>query len=575
MERKRKRRERISLSPSKVKFTQDSVALCFKKGRPLNEVCEEIARGVLSADDFPNVRVLVRDGNYYGVDNRRLYIFRVLCKLGILRAITVCKFDEFDREITTDNDGCHVRIRNQKDNNGKWIRAVSYSHCSCEDQLTKAQVPEWWDQNMKCHRSLSKIPIDAKFITNERLNSFRNKNHISEGLSKATVACSTSKMDLQTSQDPKVMQKSESNKKIQNQRSLVYRQQENHTEAQPGRRRNETSPATPNQINQPMGPQLDQALVHRNKDSITDASRRQIEQSGPPKTSIDTIFSLSQSIYDIQTRQPKGYVNAVALSLESSDSESDVDVHSATYNWKIDQQINQQLEQFQGVPRRHEAGIAEISRRQQKQAELPKISNDAIYSLPKSMHGNQHRQIITKSSNNDSDIENYITPQSTRKQLRSFNEGSVADSSPTTFLGETHEANFLPHNLIKPDLDNIQVEAGNKISRTRHGSRSYALRRNFSSSDQFNNKPSQQNTSVSSELPFAAQRRHLPTATVMQANNYHISSGPAVPGNSQVSDVPTAIDTMSKKKTFSGCLRWITRKFCCCGVDRDSTERVQ
>ena len=65
------------------------------------------------------------------MDNRRLYVFRVLNVLGLLKWIQVKKVNHFEREKTTENDGCHVRVRYRQDNNGRWMRPETYRHCSC------------------------------------------------------------------------------------------------------------------------------------------------------------------------------------------------------------------------------------------------------------------------------------------------------------------------------------------------------------------------------------------------------------------------------------------------------------
>ena len=76
--------------------------------------------------------------NVFSVDNRRLYVFRVLNLLGLLPSISVNKaHPNFEREITTENDGCHVRVRNRKDNNGRWLRVETYRHCSCREGRRK------------------------------------------------------------------------------------------------------------------------------------------------------------------------------------------------------------------------------------------------------------------------------------------------------------------------------------------------------------------------------------------------------------------------------------------------------
>ena len=65
------------------------------------------------------------------MDNRRLYVFRVLNVLGLLKWIQIKKVNHFEREMTTENDGCHVRVRNRRNKNGRWMQAETYRHCSC------------------------------------------------------------------------------------------------------------------------------------------------------------------------------------------------------------------------------------------------------------------------------------------------------------------------------------------------------------------------------------------------------------------------------------------------------------
>ena len=53
------------ISPEDVKFTQDSVAMCFQNNDELNKTCEEIAKNNLSVAVFPRIRVLNIDGEYF------------------------------------------------------------------------------------------------------------------------------------------------------------------------------------------------------------------------------------------------------------------------------------------------------------------------------------------------------------------------------------------------------------------------------------------------------------------------------------------------------------------------------
>ena len=60
-----KRRGQFKISPAKVRFTHDSVAMCFQTGLPINKACEEIAKGRMSVEEFPLIRVLHINGSYF------------------------------------------------------------------------------------------------------------------------------------------------------------------------------------------------------------------------------------------------------------------------------------------------------------------------------------------------------------------------------------------------------------------------------------------------------------------------------------------------------------------------------
>jgi len=66
---------RFPISPEDVKFTQDSVAMCFQNDDELNKTCEEIAKGNLSSSAFPDIRVLKIDENYYRYTSLTLMCF--------------------------------------------------------------------------------------------------------------------------------------------------------------------------------------------------------------------------------------------------------------------------------------------------------------------------------------------------------------------------------------------------------------------------------------------------------------------------------------------------------------------
>ncbi|XP_076824816.1 uncharacterized protein LOC143470521 isoform X3 [Clavelina lepadiformis] len=148
----------VSLKPSEIRFTQDSIAMYFQNGEAINNVCERIALGELNIDDFPKIEVVPLDEFYFSLDNRRLYMFRVLEILGVTARVPVIfKNPTTDRKLTTINKGCHIEIRKSKDNNGKWVQVTPYRHCPCSVQVVKRKFANWWDEVEHCHKSQSAI----------------------------------------------------------------------------------------------------------------------------------------------------------------------------------------------------------------------------------------------------------------------------------------------------------------------------------------------------------------------------------------------------------------------------------
>ncbi|XP_076820898.1 uncharacterized protein LOC143466152 [Clavelina lepadiformis] len=67
----------------------------------------------MRASDFPAITVVKKDGKYYSLDNRRLYIFRVLHHKGKLPTIAVYLTNDSinPSKFTTKNDGRKICVR--------------------------------------------------------------------------------------------------------------------------------------------------------------------------------------------------------------------------------------------------------------------------------------------------------------------------------------------------------------------------------------------------------------------------------------------------------------------------------
>jgi len=102
------------LAPSKIRFTQDTISNKFRRNKgSVHEAIDKIRQKKMSVNDFPTIEVIKKDNKYYSLDNRRLYIFRVLEKEGLLRdvPITITGRSMPDKKFTTTNDGVTVKMR--------------------------------------------------------------------------------------------------------------------------------------------------------------------------------------------------------------------------------------------------------------------------------------------------------------------------------------------------------------------------------------------------------------------------------------------------------------------------------
>ena len=107
----------IKLSPAKIRFMQDSISYKFRCGGYVNDAIEKIAKKEMRVDTLPMIQVLKKDGLYYSLDNRRLYVFRVLHYRGLLDRLKV-KLVPTDRfqvwKFTTKNNGQSLYVRRRK-----------------------------------------------------------------------------------------------------------------------------------------------------------------------------------------------------------------------------------------------------------------------------------------------------------------------------------------------------------------------------------------------------------------------------------------------------------------------------
>eukprot|EP00438_Fugacium_kawagutii_P021153 Skav201942 [mRNA] locus=scaffold2764:79008:80459:- [translate_table: standard] len=59
-----------------IRFTQNSVAACFRDGQPLEDLVENLKAGRISTDDLPPIRVVEQMDMFWSLDNRRLHCMK-------------------------------------------------------------------------------------------------------------------------------------------------------------------------------------------------------------------------------------------------------------------------------------------------------------------------------------------------------------------------------------------------------------------------------------------------------------------------------------------------------------------
>lgn len=100
-----------SMNPNKIRFSQNSVKSGFKDGTgSIDDLTRGLLDGSISAKDVPAVRVVMRDGKLYTLDNRRLEAFKNAGK-NITYELIDYDPEKHARYFTTKNDGESVRVR--------------------------------------------------------------------------------------------------------------------------------------------------------------------------------------------------------------------------------------------------------------------------------------------------------------------------------------------------------------------------------------------------------------------------------------------------------------------------------
>ena len=103
----------VTLDPSKIRFTQDSIKSTFRDGRSIKDLVSGLKSGKISPNDVPAIRVFQRNGRTYSLDNRRLKAFQDAGIPVRTRQATTSEISAESFKFTTRNDGISIRVKGE------------------------------------------------------------------------------------------------------------------------------------------------------------------------------------------------------------------------------------------------------------------------------------------------------------------------------------------------------------------------------------------------------------------------------------------------------------------------------
>lgn len=102
------------MKPSEIYFSQDSIKNTFEYGQSIHDTLKMCQEDPMAIHQIPTMRVCMKNGKWFTLDNRRLWIFRRLEEGGHITDVdvNVVSSDRLSaRKFTTTNGGVSVRIR--------------------------------------------------------------------------------------------------------------------------------------------------------------------------------------------------------------------------------------------------------------------------------------------------------------------------------------------------------------------------------------------------------------------------------------------------------------------------------
>lgn len=101
-----------AVSPSRIRFSQDSVSATFRDGSSMDDLVSGLRSGAVDPASVPPIRVFEQGGEWFTLDNRRLLAFQEAgVDIPFVQATPAEIAAEAGRKMTTTNGGTSIRVR--------------------------------------------------------------------------------------------------------------------------------------------------------------------------------------------------------------------------------------------------------------------------------------------------------------------------------------------------------------------------------------------------------------------------------------------------------------------------------
>merc|ERR1712032_605756 len=102
------------MGPNEIHFTHNQISPKFRNGTALDKAIRDILAGRMSFDIFPPILCVEVEGKWFSLNNRRLYVARVL----------ESTLEDFFMKVDL-VEFMHPLVQRVKDGRSKWDRAFS------------------------------------------------------------------------------------------------------------------------------------------------------------------------------------------------------------------------------------------------------------------------------------------------------------------------------------------------------------------------------------------------------------------------------------------------------------------